>query len=107
MEQKLAEFRARRQADNAAKKDQCAGLQSKTETETVTESAGQTETPADSQQTENIQTSTHSPQSEVRLYSHLVYRIHNTIKVNILKCPGPSHDNSHDIISVIVSLQIL
>ncbi|CAK6962777.1 SAYSvFN domain-containing protein 1 [Scomber scombrus] len=64
MEQKLADFRARRQADHAVKKDQCAGLQSKTET--VTDSAGETDTPADSQQTENIQTSTHSPQSQDR-----------------------------------------
>lgn len=64
MEQKLAEFRARRQAEHAAKKDQCGGLQSKTET--VTDSAGQTDTSADSQQTENTRTSSHSSQSKDR-----------------------------------------
>lgn len=64
MEQKLAEFRARRQAESAAKKDQCVAVQSKTET--VTDSADQTDTPADSQQTENTQTSTHSSQSKDR-----------------------------------------
>lgn len=62
MEQKLAEFRARRQAEHAAKKDQCGSLQSKTET--VTDSAAQTDTSADSQQTENTRTSSHSSQSK-------------------------------------------
>ncbi|KAM7367700.1 hypothetical protein PAMP_013983 [Pampus punctatissimus] len=64
MEQKLADFRARRQTEHAAKKDPCGGLQSKTET--ITDSAGQTDTSADSQQTENTQTTTHSSKSKDR-----------------------------------------
>ncbi|KAM7395160.1 hypothetical protein PAMA_006761 [Pampus argenteus] len=64
MEQKLAEFRARRQAGHAARKDQCGGLQTKAET--VADPAGQTDTSTDGQQTENTQTTTHSSQSEDR-----------------------------------------
>lgn len=76
MEQKLTQFRARRQAENAMKKDQCAALQS----ETVMES-DQTETPAP--HTENIPTATDSPQSQVRPSSYLVHKV--DLKVNILK----------------------
>ncbi|KAF1376797.1 hypothetical protein PFLUV_G00215170 [Perca fluviatilis] len=54
MEQKLAQFRARRQAENTLKKDKGAGLQCSAQT--MADTAAQTETTptTDSQQTEDI-----------------------------------------------------
>ncbi|XP_040919613.1 SAYSvFN domain-containing protein 1 [Toxotes jaculatrix] len=63
MEQKLAEFRARRQAENAAKTDQGAGPQ-----DTAPTVAAQPETAsrADRQQTENNRAAAHSSQTQDR-----------------------------------------
>lgn len=67
MEQKLAEFRARRQAENAARKSQSAAPQSREETVTDTADQSEETSTADSQQpverTENNQAATHSSQS--------------------------------------------
>ncbi|XP_044026413.1 SAYSvFN domain-containing protein 1 [Siniperca chuatsi] len=67
MEQKLAEFRARRQAENAVKKDESAGPQCRAQT--VADTAAQTDTTstADGQQTEErTGTSRDSTQSSER-----------------------------------------
>ncbi|XP_073349595.1 SAYSvFN domain-containing protein 1 [Pagrus major] len=68
MEQKLAEFRARRQAENAAKRDKSPSPQCRTET--VEDTAPQTDTTTttpDSQQThQETENSRDSPQSSPR-----------------------------------------
>lgn len=78
MEQKLAEFRARRHAENMAKKDKCAGPPCRTETVDDGVKAPQTDrtttpptTTPDSQQTQHqTENSRDSPQSSPRKVRH-------------------------------------
>lgn len=72
MEQKLAEFRARRQAERANKKDQCAETQPTSPTTADTYAQSDATATADSQQpkeTENNPVSTQSSQTKVSHHS--------------------------------------
>lgn len=67
MEQKLAEFRARRQAGNAAKKDQGAGPEHpEPDHEPTVAAHPDTSSTADRQQTENNRAAAQSSQTQVR-----------------------------------------